>query len=380
MEMLTNRRVMLVGSYAPSLINFRGPLIRDMLMAGHEVIATAPDMTPDIADALTNLGAEVYETPLRRSGISVVSDIRYMMALRTLIRKTVPDLVITYTIKPNIWGTFAARANGVRAAAMVTGLGYAFGESSSAKRRVIRAMATRLYRMATDYNEVVVFQNPDDRDDFVAAGCLSDIGKARMVNGSGVDMIHYAPAQVPDAPIFLMVSRLMGDKGVREYAAAAIAAKRERPHASFRLAGWLDEGLDAIPRAELNGWIEAGLEYLGPLSDVRPALAEASVFVLPSYREGTPRSVLEAMAMGRAILTSDTPGCRETVVDGKNGWLTPPRDVQTLTELMIRMVDAPETRQAFGKASLRLATKKYEVGRVNAALMNYLRLATPANV
>ncbi len=370
-------RVLILGSYAPSLINFRGPLITALIAAGHEVHVAAPDMSDDIHSALFSLGAHVIETPMERTRLNPFRDLAYLKQLRHLIVTIKPGLVLTYTIKPNIWGALAAKSAGVTSVAMITGLGYAFTDSQntkSLKSQLIRRIAIWLYRLATNRNWRVIFQNPSDQHDFIAAGCLSDPDKARIVNGSGVDMEHYTPVPLPAAPVFLMVSRLLGNKGVREYGAAAIVMKNEFPQARFLLLGYVDEGPDKVTRDELDAWIEGGVEYLGAQADVRPAIAQSSVCVLPSYREGTPRSVLEAMAMGRSVLTSDAPGCRETVLNGKTGFLVPVQNADALSEKMKWMIDHPEARKTMGAASLALARKKYDVKKVNKSLMQHLEL------
>jgi glycosyltransferase involved in cell wall biosynthesis len=284
--------------------------------------------------------------------------------------------VLTYTIKPNIWGALAARLCGVPSVSMVTGLGYAFTEAdkSSVKRLVVHAIATRLYRLGSSCNRQVIFQNPDDPLDFVATGCLRDVAKVRIINGSGVDLDHYSPTPLPNSPVFIMVSRLLKNKGVREYCLAAIACKRTHPEARFLLVGFFDDGVDGIARSDLDDSIASGLEYLGPQADVRAFLAQSSIYVLPSYREGTPRSVLEAMAMGRTIITTDAPGCRETTVDGETGYLVPIFDVIALTKAMVQMIENPEMRAEMGRASLERARLKYDVHKVNADIIKVLDL------
>lgn len=370
------KRVLLVASYAESLLNFRGPLIENIIARGHDVIIAAPDISQAVRNQLLQMGATVFEAPLARTGLNPIQDLKYMFAIKAIIKSAKPDLVLTYTIKPNIWGAFAARSANTASVAMVTGLGYAFtdGGSKNLVSRFVRRIAVALYRRATDSNKLVVFQNPDDRDDFIAAGCLSNSAKARLVNGSGVDMAYYPDAPLPDHPVFLMISRLLGNKGVREYCAAAIAVLKTHPQARFLLVGYVDEGPDGIPQAELDTWINAGIEYKGPQPDVRPFITEASVYVLPSYREGTPRSVLEAMSMGRPIITSDAPGCRETVIDGKTGFLVPVCDVEALSDKIQWMIEHPEQRAIMGKNSQNLAQEKYDVIKVNKALLDHLGL------
>ena len=368
------QKILLNGSTAVSLLNFRGPLIAELAGRGHEVHVSTPDLGDVDAAKLRALGAEPHDVPLARTGLNPFADLIYYRAMRRLLSEVRPDLCLSYTIKPNIWASLAASSLGIRSASMVTGLGYTFIGGRGARQRVIGRFARTLYRAATKANAVVIFQNPDDLTDFVDAGCLSDPAKARLVNGSGVDLTYFTPAPLPGEPVFLMVSRLLGNKGVREYAAAARRLIGEGRKARFQLAGFIDEGLDGISPHELQQWITDGIEYLGHLDDVRPALRAASVCVLPSYREGTPRSVLEAMAMGRAIVTTDEPGCRETVVDGVNGLLVPARDENKLAQAMAELIDHPQRRAAMGAQSLELARAKYDVKTVNAVLLNHLGL------
>lgn len=370
------KTILLIGSFAESLVNFRGALIEDMIAAGHKVIAAAPDISKQTRATLQAFGAIVEDTPLARTGMNPLADVAYLRTLRTLIRRVRPDIVLTYTIKPNIWGAFAASSIGIRSVAMVTGLGYAFTGKGGLVQQLVRRLATFLYRQASNRNSLVIFQNPDDCRDFIDAGCLGDPGKVRMVNGSGVDTDHYQVAPLPDEPVFLMISRLLRNKGVREYGEAAVTVKKTHPHAQFHLVGFMDEGPDGIRQSELDAWIAGGLEYLGPKADVRPSIADASVYVLPSYREGTPRSVLEAMSMGRAIITSDAPGCRETTVDGENGFLVPVKDPETLAARMRLLIDNVDLRVAMGQKSREIAVGKYDVHAVNHTLMRHLGLVT----
>ncbi|HET9427624.1 MAG TPA: glycosyltransferase family 4 protein, partial [Allosphingosinicella sp.] len=215
----------------------------------------------------------------------------------------------------------------------------------------------------------ILFQNPDDRDHFRALGLLPRNRPVTVVNGSGIDLARFAPAPLPDGPIFLMISRLLGDKGVREYGEAAIRLKRAYPEATFRLVGYFDQSPDALSQAELDRMVEGGVEFVGRLDDVRPAIAACSIYVLPSYREGTPRSVLEAMAMGRPIVTTDAPGCRETVETGINGFLVPPRQVGPLAQAMERFITQPDLIARMGSESRALAERKYEVNAVSRSII-----------
>ena len=289
-----------------------------------------------------------------------------------LIRKVRPGLVVNYTIKPNIWGSIAARMAGVPACSMVTGIGYMMIESAGMKQRLVEMVAKRLYAAALAKNPVVIFQNNDDVEDFVSAGII-DRGQARTVRGSGVNLEQFAPVPLPPAPVFVMVARLLRSKGVLIYAEAAREVRRQHPEARFLLVGMTDPGPDGVSNAEIGDWSDYGVEYLGPKADVRPSISESSVFVLPSYyREGTPRSALEAMAMGRAIITTDAPGCRETVRQGENGYLVPVRDIGALRDAMIRLVENEAARAAMGQASLAIAREIFDVHKVNRELFRHL--------
>lgn len=371
-------KVLILASYAPSLTNFRGPLIACLIGEGHTVIAGAPDMTTEMTAKLEALGAVVCETEMSRKGLNPVADLAYLLGLRRLMKQHKPDRVLTYTVKPNIWGAFAARLAGVKSIAMVTGLGYAFtdsGEAQSIKGRVLSKVVRGLYKGAAGCNWRIIFQNDDDRNDFIAAGCIGDDTKTRRVNGSGVDLAHYTRAALPDAPVFLMISRVLGNKGVREFAQAGIQVLKSHPNARFLLVGPAESGPDGIDPDEIQNWQDNGIEVLGAAEDVRPWISQCSVYVLPSYREGTPRSVLEAMAMGRPILTTDAPGCRETVVDGVNGWMVPVRNVAALAGKMKWMIDNPDARANMGAASFEIAHDKFAVDKVNTMMIQHMELS-----
>lgn len=364
------RKVLLLGSYAPSLINFRGPLIAAMAERGHEVFAAAPDIDPGVAAKLVALGATPVPVVLGRTSLNPVATWRSGRQLREIVTRIAPDVMIAYTIKPVVLGAAAARAAGVPCfAAMITGLGYAFLGGLAPKRLAIRLLAMLMYRRALAASHLAIFQNEDDRSDFRRMRLLPAAIPTLVVNGSGVDLGHFTPQPAPAEVSFLMIARYLRDKGVREYGAAAARLKAEFPQVPIRLAGWLDEGPDAIGRSELESIVAGGVEDLGKLDDVRPAIARAGVYVLPSYREGTPRTVLEAMAAGRAVITTDAPGCRSTVVDGENGVLVPVGDSDALYRAMRRFVDEPDLARRMGEASLRLVREKYDVNKVNAAIL-----------
>jgi glycosyltransferase involved in cell wall biosynthesis len=364
------RKVLLLGSYAPSLINFRGPLIAAMVERGHEVFAAAPDIDADIAAKLVALGATPAPVVLSGTSLNPLATWRSGRELRELVRRIGPDVMIAYTIKPVVLGAAAARAERVPFfAAMITGLGYAFLGGLNPKRLAIRLVAMLMYRRAVASSKLVIFQNEDDRSDFRRLRLLPAAKPSLVVNGSGVDLDRFTAKPVPAGPSFLMISRYLRDKGIREFGAAAARLKADFPGVRIALAGRIEDIPDSIGRAELDSILAGGIEDLGYLADVRPAIAEASVYVLPSYREGTPRTVLEAMATGRAVITTDAPGCRGTVVEGGNGLLVPVGDAEALYRAMRRFIEEPGLAEAMGAASLRLVREKFDVHKVNSAIL-----------
>ena len=364
---------LLIASFPDSLIKFRGPLVQALLAKGLQVHVAAPDLTGAraISDELIAMGVQVHEIGLRRTGTNPLADLSAVLELRRLMRRIKPDYVLGYTIKPVIYGSIAGWLAGVPDRfALVTGLGYAFTGEASGKRGLLRKLIQRLYRFGLSKTRKVFFQNPDDQALFRQLGLLSASIPSSVVNGSGVDVADYAMAPLPKEPSFLLIARLLGDKGVREYAQAALQVKARYPETSFQLVGWIDDNPDAIGQLELGEWVDSGvLEFLGKLDDVRPTIANCTVYVLPSYREGTPRTVLEAMAMGRAVITTDAPGCRETVVDGDNGFLVPVKAVDELVSAMVQFIEKPELAERMGERSRQIAEEKYDVHKVNEFML-----------
>ena len=370
-------KFLLIAGFAESIVTFRGALIRELIDAGCEVHIAAPGLASmaQVGPALGLTEDRLHDIPMARAGTNPLADTGTLVALYRLMRTLRPDAVLPYTIKPVIYGTLAAwLARVPRRFALVTGLGYAFtGERKGTVQRLVR----HLYAAALARATKVFFQNPDDDRLFRQIGILPASVPSVVVNGSGVDVAAFAVAPLPPGPPgFLLIARLLGDKGVREYADAARRVKRAHPQATFQLAGWIDENPDAISQAELDDWVETGIiEFLGKLSDVRPAIVAATVYVLPSYREGTPRTVLEAMAMGRPIITADAPGCRETVTDGENGYLVPVKSVDALVDAMTRLIEEPGQAVRMGACSRRLAVEKYDVHKVNAVMLREMGIA-----
>ncbi|WP_041931439.1 glycosyltransferase family 4 protein [Pseudomonas poae] len=371
----------LIASYADSLINFRGPLVDALRAQGQEVHVAAPDMPfgSDVRVHLEQKGVVVHEIPLRRVGMNPFSDLMTLFALCKLMRDIKPDSVLAYTVKPVIYGLLAARIMKIkRRFALITGLGYAFQSEDNqavSSRGMLKILVQRLYALALSFATRVFFQNPDDEALFRYLHLISVDTPSTIVNGSGVDVNDFNVASFPEHLSFLLIARLLGDKGIREFVSAAREVKSTRADVMFRIVGWIDENPNAILREELDAWIAEGtVEYLGRLKDVRSAIASSSVYVLPSYREGTPRTVLEAMAMGRAVITTDAPGCRETVVDGVNGFLIPVKNVDKLTAAMLKFAENPHLVSTLGRKSRELAELKYDVKKVNAAMLQGMEI------
>ena len=371
------QRIVVIGGYAPSLTRFRGPLLAALRARGHEVIAMAADPDPATLAGLAALGVAFEPIALERAGIDPVADARTIHALARRLRALAPDLVLGYTIKPVIYGSIAARLAGVpRRAAMITGIGSALADPRTAKQRIIAAIAGALYRIGLAQCEVVMFQNTDDRDDLARLGAIPRHARVAVVRGSGVDLAHYRPSALPPGPpVFLFIGRLLRDKGIHEYVAAARRVRARHPEATFRIVGWLDPNPESLTQRELDQLVADGaVSYLGATDDVRPHLAAAHVLVLPSYREGTPRSVLEAMSMSRAVITTDAPGCRDTVVDGDSGLLVPVRDVDRLTAAMLRLIESPALLARLAAAGHARAVALYDADKVAASVLSALDL------
>lgn len=360
------------------MLNFRGPLIMDLVARGHRVTAIAPGMTPTIADALRAAGADPIEIDLNRTGLTPLQDVHFIMSLRRTLRQLRADATLGYAVKPVVFGTIAAWLAGVpRRFAMVEGLGYVFiqGHGETVARRGLRTVVTRLYQFAFKLAEKVLFLNTDDIADLTALRLLPP-SKAIYIGGIGVDLALWQPVPVAATTItFTMVARLLRDKGVVEFVEAARLVKAAHPKTRFLLVGGLDSNPESVHRDEVERWVAEGLvEWPGHVP-VAPLIAETSVFVLPSYyREGVPRSTQEAMAMARAVITTDAVGCRDTVEDRVNGFLVPPRDALSLADAMRRFIDNPNLISDMGRQSRRLAEERFDVRKVNARIIDTLGL------
>lgn len=369
------KRVALISPYAPTIVAFRGALIRELVRRGHAAYVLAPDYTPETRTAVQKLGATPIDYPLNRTGINLWSDLRTVSALTLRLRQLNPDIVMPYNIKPVIYGTLAAHwARCPHCVALIEGLGYAFADTDTLKRKAMQALIGWLYRFALRYAHKVIFLNPDDQREFIQRRLVSP-QKTCMLGGIGVDLQEWQPAPPVLEPVtFTLAARLLREKGIVEFAQAARIVKQRYPNTRFLLLGGLDTNPGALTEAEVQQWVSEGtLEWLGQVPDVRPYFAQTSVYVLPSYyREGVPRSTQEAMAMARPVITTDAPGCRETVIDGVNGFLVPLRNVEALIQTMERFIQQPELIITMGRISRQLAEKRFDTVKINQRLLEVM--------
>jgi len=370
-------RVLVIGGLPSSLVNFRGYLLKAMRERGHQVIACAGGSDAKVTQCLADMGIRYIALTLNRTGTNPLNDLRLIWQLLLIMRRERPEIVFAYTIKPVIYGMLAARLVGIkRRFALITGLGFTFIGDASLKQHLLGKIAAILYRLALSKAATVFFQNNDDLALFHDRGILGKSARTVRVMGSGVDLEHFKPALLPESPpVFLLIARLLTDKGIREYVDAARTVHQKRPEARFALLGPFDENPAAIPREELEAWVKSGvIDYWGETDDVRPFIARCTIYVLPSYREGTPRSVLEAMAMGRPIVTTDAPGCRDTVENGVNGYLARVKDAESLAQMMLKCLAPEADLSKMGQASRQLAERLFDVNAVNRVLLESMEL------
>ncbi|MER8628395.1 glycosyltransferase family 4 protein [Mesorhizobium opportunistum] len=368
-------RIVVVVSEPKSLATTRGHFLVALRDAGYEVHALAPVDAMTVR-WLTENGIRFHPLPMERAAIAPFGDTLLAFRLYNKLRQIKPRIVLSCAIKPIVYGIPAALIAGIpRRHALITGLGYAFTDRHKSLRwRMINAVARLLYGASLRVATSVTFQNDDDRDDFRRQGLLGRT-PANVVNGSGVDLDRFKVAPLPEQPRFLMIARLLRDKGLAEYLGAAKQVKAVRPDARFDLVGDRDPNPSGFPVSEVEAAVADGtIRYHGPVEDVRRVIADSRIFVLPSYREGTSRSVLEAMAMGRPVITTDAPGCRAPIVPGFNGLLVPVGGTTPLAEAMIRLIDNPDETESMAKNSRSIAEQRYDVQKVTAHMMEIIEI------
>lgn len=363
-----------LGTNARSLGSFRGDLIKSLSDKGLHVILSSSQPDSSDLDVFNHLENIEYRTIyLERNGLNFYDDIKTLFDISSLIKRAKPRFILAYGVKLVIWGGLSARVAHVPFFALITGLGFAF-QGESFRRKILTKLVAFLYKIALKNSKSVIFQNTDNRDVFVSKGIV-ELSKTHVVNGSGVDLKKYNVENLPRGGIkFLCLSRLLGEKGLREYAQAAKIVKNKFPDAEFNLIGPEDSSPDAILLNEVDVW-SGYINYKGSTDDVRPYIKDSHVYVLPSYHEGLPRSTLEAMSMGRPVLTTNAVGCKETVEEGVNGFKVPVKSSEALAKKMIWFIENSGQIEKMGIESRKIAEDKFDVHKVNKEMLKIMEIA-----
>jgi len=340
-----------------NIVNFRGGLIRALRDHGYEVVVAAPQDA--YTSRLNDLGVSFADVPINSAGVSIAEDLRLLLRYLKVFRRFKPSAYLGFTAKPNIYGSLAARAVGAKVVNNISGLGTVF-----IKQDFLTTLVAQLYRFSLRTSSTIFFQNKDDMALFIDKGLVRK-DQAELLPGSGVDLDHFKPSQ-EDRPAgafrFLFVARLLWDKGVAEYVEAARLVQKTRPDVVFQMLGPVGAiNRTAVPSAKLERWQTEGvIDYLGVSDDVRVAMEQADCIVLPSYREGLPKSLLEGSAMGKPLIATDVPGCRDVIVDGETGYLCEARSAQSLAQAMLKLLDLPQAeRSSMGARGRRKVEQEY---------------------
>lgn len=374
-------KVVFIGTVASSFYSFRADLIYALLKQGHEVYAFTSEYTAEDLKKIEHLGAIPVTYTLNRGGLNPLADIFATYQLSKKIKAINPDLVFSYFSKPVIFGTLAAKLAKVpRVIGMLEGLGYTFTEQPeglSKKTQLIKKIQVFLYKIALPQLDQLIFLNPDDPKDLLEKYAIN-VKNIEVLGGIGLNLDHYKYSENFNSNIsFIFIARLLAEKGIHDYIKAAKIVKEKYPSVKFTVLGAIDkEALGSLKEEELESLVKTNIiKYPGHVSNVSEWIEKSSVFVLPSYyREGVPRSTQEAMAIGRAVITTDVPGCRETVVDGVNGFLVPKWNPEALAKKMIYFIEHPEQARLMGAESYKIAVEKFDAEKVNQRLVNILGL------
>ncbi|GGA65126.1 glycosyltransferase family 4 protein [Ornithinibacillus halotolerans] len=367
-------KIFILGSYGPSLVNFRGDMIKAMVDSGHEVVACAPDDEGNIKEKLINLGARYVSIKMNRTGMNPLKDLMLTLEIIRKVKEESPDVFLSYTIKPNIYGSIAAYFAGVKNIyGLMTGAGSVI-RGNTLKLKFIQRIIVPLYKFSFKKCKVIFFLNSDDLELFKKKKIV-DKQKITVIGSSGININLFNKRPLRNLDSFLFIARLIKDKGIYDFLNAAKIAKEKRPNMQFKILGPFDTNPTAIKPEELKKWTDSGVvEYLGKTEDVRPYIEESFVVTLPSYHEGQGRVLVEAMAMGRAVIATDVSGCRQTVANGQTGFLVPLRNPLKLAEKMIEMYDNPEMTFEMAEEGHKRAIEKYDVNKINNILLEQMEL------
>ncbi|MGE6326347.1 glycosyltransferase family 4 protein [Psychrobacter sp. NPDC078370] len=373
--------IIIIGTVASSFLGFRADLIKVLIQKNHIVYAFTSEYTNSELEKIKLLGAMPVTYEQKRGGLNPLVDVISTYLLTNKIKAIAPDLVFSYFSKPVIFGTLAARwAKVPKVIGMLEGLGYTFTKQPKGlikRTQLIKQIQIALYRISLPRLDTLIFLNPDDPNDLLEEYSIK-VRKVEVLGGIGLNLDDYSYSNnYPKNPVFIFIARLLAEKGIHDYIAAAKIVKNIYPQARFVVLGAIDKvALGALTEVELRQFIKASIiEYPGHVNNVSDWITKSSVFVLPSYyREGVPRSTQEAMAIGRPIITTDVPGCRETVIDGVNGFLVEKWNPKALAEKMIYFIEHPEQIKKMGDESYKLAQEKFDADKVNKRLINMLGL------
>lgn len=373
---MQKKRILLIASYDGSLIRFRGDFIKSLIANGFDVFAAAPSFTEKYSQQIKNMGATPIEFNLQRTGLNPYKDFKSIQELKSVIRDNKIDLVFPYTVKPVIYGSMAANMCKVPVISLITGLGYAF-TGLTTKARILQRFNETLYKLSIRKNKVIVFQNEDDYQLFLDRKIISKKQKVDFVSGSGVnlDKFSFKEKNASDKVSFLLVARLIEEKGIALYMKAAEILKAKYPKAEFHLIGSAETSPSAISEDEINRLHKEGtIVFHGKQYNIEEHLHNRDVFVLPSYyREGLPRTTLEACACGNPIITTDSVGCREAVKEGENGFLIEPRNLDALVKPMEYFITNPEKIKEMGINSRKYAEERFDVDIINKELNDLIK-------
>lgn len=371
------KTILVLSCHTHSLFWFRTEMMKDFKALGYNVVAAGQLPESEWEEKFAHFGIKYRQINAERNGTNPLNDFKTLRSILKLLKQEKPDIMFTYQAKTVIYGGIAAKLKGIKEVyPLIAGLGSVLiGEDSPVKKLMLFE-----YKIAFKLAKKVMFQNPDDLQ-FFTENSVVDANKCHMINGSGVDTEKFVPMPLPEKTAFLCISRLIRDKGVGEYIDAAREIHKKYPETRCLLVGPYDTNPSAITEEELQKYIDDGsIEYFGEQTDIRPYMEMCNVYVLPSYREGTPKTVLEAMACGRAVITTDAPGCRETVTNKVNGVLIPVKDTQSLFRTMEAFILYPSVTESMGKEGRKIAVEKYDVRKVNASIIEIMELENKQGV
>ncbi|MBA6153578.1 glycosyltransferase family 4 protein [Gelidibacter maritimus] len=373
---MQKKRILLVASYDGSLYEFRGDFIKHLIANNYEVFAAAPIFSEKYFKKIKEIGATPIEFKLQRTGLNPIKDLQTIYELKSIIKKNRIDLVFPYTLKPVVYSSIAANMCKIPVISLITGLGYTFS-GLTAKTKLLQRFSESLYKLSIRKNRAIVFQNTDDHQLLLDRKIIDVSQKVAFVSGSGVNLeqFRFKEKKTTDHVSFLLIARLIKEKGIALYMEAAEILKARYPQSEFHLIGATETSPSAISEDEINLLHQKGIiVFHGLQYNIEEHLHKRDVFVLPSYyREGLPRTTLEACACGNPIITTDSVGCRESVKEGFNGFLIEPQDLESLIKAMEYFINNPDKIKEMGINSRKYAEERFDVDIINNDLLQLIK-------